>query len=74
MALKLQINTERIVRELEQLASYSETPPPAITRILFTRPDLEARSLPKGAVPGSWAKGARRRPGQPLRPLGGQRP
>ncbi|RIH88872.1 N-carbamoyl-L-amino acid hydrolase [Meiothermus luteus] len=47
MALKLQVNTERLVRELEHLASYSDTPPPAITRILFTKPDLEARAYLK---------------------------
>jgi ureidoglycolate amidohydrolase len=37
------IDQERIVAELEKLATFSETPKPAITRVIFTKPDLEAR-------------------------------
>ncbi len=42
------IDQERIIRELEALAEFSDTPRPAITRILYTKPDLEARAYLKG--------------------------
>lgn len=42
------VDQERIARELEALAEFSDTPKPAITRILFTKPDLEARAYLKG--------------------------
>lgn len=41
------VDQERIVRELEELAEFSDTPKPAITRIIYTRPDLEARAYLK---------------------------
>lgn len=42
------VDNERIIRELETLAGFSDTPKPAITRILFTKPDLEARAYLRG--------------------------
>jgi len=37
------VNIERVCVELEQLAQFSDSPAPSVTRILFTQPDLEAR-------------------------------
>lgn len=48
MIVRPLVDQERIIRELEALAEYSDTPKPAITRILFTKPDLEARAYLKG--------------------------
>lgn len=42
------VDQERIIRELEELAEFSDTPKPAITRIIYTKPDLEARAYLKG--------------------------
>lgn len=47
MIVRPLIDQERIIRELEALAEFSDTPKPAITRILFTKPDLEARAYLK---------------------------
>lgn len=48
MIVRPLVDQERIIRELEALAEFSDTPKPAITRILFTKPDLEARAYLKG--------------------------
>ena len=44
--MKLSVNTERIVGELNQLATFSDCPepPPAVTRVVFTETDLKARA------------------------------
>lgn len=42
------VDKERIIHELDSLAGFSDTPKPAITRILYTKPDLEARAYLKG--------------------------
>src|SRR3954462_8954257 len=42
--MDLQIDSRRLYGELETLASFTETPSPAITRIVFTEPDLAARA------------------------------
>jgi N-carbamoyl-L-amino-acid hydrolase len=47
MIVRPLVDQERIIRELEALAEFSDTPKPAITRILFTKPDLEARAYLK---------------------------
>jgi N-carbamoyl-L-amino-acid hydrolase len=47
MVVRPLVDQERIIRELETLAEFSDTPKPAITRILFTKPDLEARAYLK---------------------------
>ncbi|RYG68809.1 Zn-dependent hydrolase [bacterium] len=46
--MKLHIDGARISAELEKLATFSDAPPPAVTRILWTPPDLEARDYFKG--------------------------
>jgi N-carbamoyl-L-amino-acid hydrolase len=46
---KVQIDLARLTGELEQLAQCSDADPPAVTRILFTEPDLKARAFLKSA-------------------------
>ena len=41
--MRIEVQRERIVRELAELATFSTTPVPSVTRIVFTEPDLEAR-------------------------------
>ena len=45
MTVSLTINGERIGRDLERLAEFSDAPAPAVTRVLFTPVDLEARAF-----------------------------
>lgn len=45
--MNIKINQERLSKELEQLATYSEVPTPAVTRILYTEQDMRARSYLK---------------------------
>jgi N-carbamoyl-L-amino-acid hydrolase len=47
MIVRPLVDQERIIRELEELAGFSDTPKPAITRIIYTRPDQEARAYLK---------------------------
>ena len=42
--MNLTIDTARIVQELETLATFSDAPPPAVTRIVFSEQDLRARA------------------------------
>jgi ureidoglycolate amidohydrolase len=42
--LALSIDIERLMAELDHLAWFSDAPPPAVTRMLFSPPDLEART------------------------------
>ena len=42
--MNLAVNQERLLSEIEALARISEAPPPAVTRIVFTPKDLEARA------------------------------
>lgn len=44
MIPKPSLDPERLLQELEQLATYSDTPKPAVTRVVFSPPDLEARA------------------------------
>ncbi len=41
------IDQERLWSELESLAAISEAPPPVVTRVVFTRADLEGRAFVK---------------------------
>jgi ureidoglycolate amidohydrolase len=41
--MKIVVDRDRLSREIEELASISEAEPPAVTRIVFTPTDLEAR-------------------------------
>jgi N-carbamoyl-L-amino-acid hydrolase len=45
---QIQVDGARVWRELEALAGYSDAPPPAVTRVLFTEQDLAAREYLKG--------------------------
>jgi len=42
--MKLEINQERLLSELETLAAFSDAEPPAVTRVVFTPTDLKARA------------------------------
>ncbi|MBV9761240.1 MAG: M20 family metallo-hydrolase [Acidobacteriaceae bacterium] len=46
--MQIAINAERLASELNQLASFSDAPAPAVTRIVFTEADLRARAWLKG--------------------------
>lgn len=42
--MEVTINSERLYGELQKLASFTEAPPPAVTRVVFTEVDLAARA------------------------------
>jgi ureidoglycolate amidohydrolase len=42
--MRIRINSARLASELEQLASFSDAPPPAVTRVVFSEADLRARA------------------------------
>ncbi len=42
--MNLQIDTDRLAAEIEELATISEAEPPAVTRIVFSPTDLKARA------------------------------
>ena len=42
--MKLEIDQQRLVSEIERLAAISDAEPPAVTRIVFTPTDLKARA------------------------------
>jgi ureidoglycolate amidohydrolase len=42
--MKLEIDQERLLSEIERLAAISDAEPPAVTRIVFTPTDLKARA------------------------------
>ena len=44
----LTVNRDRIGRELETLATFSDCPPPAVTRVLFSEADIAARAYVRG--------------------------
>src|SRR5262245_45592193 len=46
--MHIAINSEQLYRELETLASFTDAPPPAVTRIVFSETDLAARAYLKG--------------------------
>ncbi|MGL6096729.1 MAG: M20 family metallo-hydrolase [Fimbriiglobus sp.] len=41
-------NVDRLLGELKTLAGFSDAPAPAVTRVLYTAPDLRARAYVKG--------------------------
>src|SRR6516225_5291090 len=45
--MEIRINSEQLYGELEKLASFSDAPPPAVTRIVFSKTDLAARAYIK---------------------------
>jgi N-carbamoyl-L-amino-acid hydrolase len=44
----MEINLEQLLSELETLATFSDVAPPAVTRVVFSAADLEAREYIKG--------------------------
>jgi N-carbamoyl-L-amino-acid hydrolase len=47
MPLTIAVDPDRLTGELEELARFSDAEPPAVTRVLFTEPDLKARAFLK---------------------------
>jgi N-carbamoyl-L-amino-acid hydrolase len=45
--MKLQINIAQLQREIDELALISESPPPVVTRVLFSEADLRGREFVK---------------------------
>jgi ureidoglycolate amidohydrolase len=45
--MDIRIDSDRILSELETLAGFSDAPAPAVTRVVFTRTDLQARTWVK---------------------------
>ena len=46
--MNLTINRDQVLDELETLASFSDAPAPAVTRVVFSEPDLQGRAYLKG--------------------------
>jgi N-carbamoyl-L-amino-acid hydrolase len=46
--MNIAIDTERISRELETLAGFSDVPSPAVTRVVFSEQDVRARAWLRG--------------------------
>jgi ureidoglycolate amidohydrolase len=44
MTMKIVIDTERLTQELETLAAFSDAPAPAVTRVVFSDQDSQART------------------------------
>lgn len=44
MTLSLSVSSERVCRQLDELAAFSDAPAPAVTRVLFTPTDLQGRA------------------------------
>src|SRR6204780_2016772 len=42
--MNFNIDTSRLIRELETLAAFSDAPAPAVTRVVFSEQDLKARA------------------------------
>lgn len=45
--MKLEVDNERLVSEIDALAEFSDAEAPAVTRVVFSRSDLEARAWMK---------------------------
>ena len=43
----MKIDADRVVAELEKLAEFSDAPPPAVTRVVYSEQDLRAREYVK---------------------------
>ncbi|CAK9198686.1 unnamed protein product [Sphagnum jensenii] len=44
------VDGHRLQQQIDELSSFSDTPPPSVTRILFTENDVAARRYVKGAM------------------------
>src|SRR5881296_3205532 len=45
--MQITINSKQLYGELEKLASFTDAPPPAVTRVVFSKTDLAARAYIK---------------------------
>jgi ureidoglycolate amidohydrolase len=45
--MKIEIDRERLISELDALGAISQEPPPVVTRVVFTEADVEARTYVK---------------------------
>jgi ureidoglycolate amidohydrolase len=45
--LNVKVDSDRLTRELDELATFSDAEPPAVTRVLYTPADLQARAFLK---------------------------
>jgi ureidoglycolate amidohydrolase len=45
--MRIEINADRLAAELEQLAAFSDTPAPSVTRVVFSQVDVQARTWMK---------------------------
>lgn len=50
--MQLPIDQARLERNLERLAGFSDAPPPAVTRVLFTPTDMQARDFIRALMEG----------------------
>lgn len=48
--MTLELNQDRLLSEIETLATYSDAPAPAVTRVLYTEQDLKARAYLKDLI------------------------
>src|SRR2546427_337250 len=46
--MQITINSKQLYGELEKLASFTDAPPPAVTRVVFSKVDLAARAYIRG--------------------------
>src|SRR5215831_15023289 len=46
--MQLDVNSQQLQKELEKLASFSDVPSPAVTRVVYSVTDLAARRYVKG--------------------------
>ena len=46
--MTLEVRKDQLMQELEALARFSDTPAPAVTRVVFSEVDLQARAWLKG--------------------------
>jgi N-carbamoyl-L-amino-acid hydrolase len=46
--MNIRVQSKRVMQELAELAIFSSAPSPAVTRVVFTEPDLQARAWLKG--------------------------
>ena len=42
--MKIDVDAERLAREIDALAAITDAEPPAVTRVVFTEQDLRARA------------------------------
>jgi ureidoglycolate amidohydrolase len=54
--MQVTINSEQLYAELEKLASFTDAPPPAVTRIVFSEADLAARAFIRELCRGAGLK------------------